>query len=300
MRHQIAPASRLLSDFIAAPVGMRPAQHLAFIGDLHAGRAARAALTEGGRTVTEWAMDGFDGEPWAAPIHEIDGASGIALLEITGPLVKGYDAATAWLYGCASIDRIGLALDDIAAHVAAGRVRALVVVLNTPGGVCIGMRELTDRMVELGRSIPVITHTSDLACSNGMRLAVAGSLFWPTASAMVGCVGTYIALYDYAEMLAAMGIKLELYRAGKYKAWGLPGKETTPEEAAFVQGSVERTNDEFRAFVRARRPGALASDELLEGQWLDGEQAVAGGLADATVSGLPEVLALLAERLHSA
>jgi ClpP class serine protease len=131
-----------------------------------------------------------------------------------------------------------------------------------------------------------------------MRLAVSGTLFFPTASAMTGCIGTYIAMYDYREMLAAMGIKLELYRAGDYKAIGLPGKVTTEKEAAFIQASVDRTNDQFRAFVRSRRPSV--SEDDMQGQWIDGDEAVARGLADATVSGLPEVIARVAEQLGTA
>lgn len=294
-RLQIAPPSRLMADFIAAPVGMKAAHHLSFIGDLHAGRASRAALTEGGRSVTEWFMDDCDGEPWREPLYSIDQATGIALLEITGPLVKGYDDPTAWFYGCASIDRLARSVGEIERHAAVGTVRACIPVLNTPGGVSTGMPELAAQLARLGQRIPVITHSSDLACSNGMRLAVAGTLFYPTASAIVGCIGTYIAMYDYREMLAEMGIKLELYRAGDYKGIGVPGKQTTEKESAFIQSSVERSNDQFKAFVRARRPGAR--DEDMQGQWIEGDEAVERGLADATVSGLDEVLARVAEQL---
>jgi ClpP class serine protease len=297
---RIAPASQLLADFIAAPVGMLPARHLALIGDLHAScHAPRGALTEGGRSVEEWSLaDGCSGEPWCEPLYAVDASTGIALLEVKGPLVKGYDDVTAWAYACASIDRLSRNITELDALVTAGRVRAIVVCLNTPGGVSTGMLELADQLAALAARCPVITHTSDLACSNGMRLALAGSLFLPTASATVGCIGTYIALYDYTEHLRALGIKLELYRAGDYKAIGLAGKATTEREAAFIQASVERSNDQFRAFVRARRP--QAQEEDMQGQWLDGAEAAERGLADAVVSGLPEVITLVAEQLAAA
>jgi ClpP class serine protease len=93
-------------------------------------------------------------------------------------------------------------------------------------------------------------------------------------------------------MLEEWGIKLELYRAGKYKAIGLPGKDTAEDEAKFIQSSVDRSNDIFKDFVRSRRPAA--EESAMEGQWFDGAEAVAYGLADATVSTLDEVLALAA------
>ncbi len=239
----------------------------------------------------------MEGRPWAEPLYAIDAATGIAVLEVTGPLVKGYDDVTAWFWGAASIDRISRNLAELDSLVTAGKVRAIVEVLNTPGGVSIGMPELAAQQVALGQRVPFITHTSDLACSNGMRLAVSGSLFLPTASATTGCIGTYIAMYDYRDMLAQMGIKLELYRAGDLKGIGLPGKETTEKEAAFIQSSVERSNEQFRAFVRSRRPDV--KDEDMQGQWIDGDEAVQRGLADATVTGLPEVIARVAEQLRA-
>lgn len=280
-----AHVGRLLADFIAAPVGMRSENHLSFIGALHSGQIApRAGLTPGTATLNEWIFEGSDG-PWSAPLWTLDAATGLALLEIKGPLVKGYDDFTAWFYECASIDRISAALDEIAA---APGVRALVIVIDSPGGVCIGMPELAAQISDLATRFLVVTHTSDCAASNGMRLAVAGTLFLPTASALVGCIGTYIALYDYSAMLEQMGVKLELYRAGKYKGLTVMGKERTPDEATFLQESVDRCNADFRAFVRARRPGV--ADASLEGQWFDGAQAVELGLADGVVTGLPDVL----------
>ena len=286
---RIAAASQLLADFIASPVGMKPTQHLALIRDLHAGLGMRGALTPGNRSMSEWYMeDGCETQPWRDPIYVVDQTTGVAILEVAGPLVKGYDDLTCWAYGAASIDKISRSLSELSDLHASGRIRAVVEVINSPGGMSTGMPELVAQQTDLADRCLFVTHTSDLAASNGMRMAVAGSRFYPTASATVGCIGTYIALYDYTAYLEEMGIKLELYRAGKYKAVGLPGKPTTDEEKAFIQAEVERSNGVFLDFVRARRPSVPA--EAMEGQWFDGARAVEYGLADRAVSGLPEVL----------
>lgn len=297
-----AAPGRLLTDLIATPVAMMPAAHLGLIGRLHHGepRATRprhgihGALTPGNRTTAEWMMEDLcdlDG-PWSEPIYEVDSATGIGLLEITGPLVKGYDDFTAWYYECASIDRIERALGELANR---ADLRGLVVSINSPGGMSLGMPELSARLAALAARLPVYTFTADQAASNGMRLAVAGTRFYPTASAIVGCIGTYIAFYNLTKHLEEMGIKLELYRSGPYKAIGLEGKDTTTEEAAFIQGEVVRSNEIFLDFVRARRPDA--KDESMQGQWFDGARAVDLGLADGFVTGLPEVVNLLRRKI---
>lgn len=290
-----APLGQLLADFVAAPVGMKPTHHLALIRDLQAGLETRGALTPGTRTLNEWAADGYKGEPWSDPIYAIDATTGVAVMEVCGPIVKGYDDVTCWFYRFASIERMGRALAELEART---DWKALVVVINSPGGMSTGMPELANQLAALASQRLVVTHTSDMAASNGMRLAVAGTQFYPTASATVGCIGTYIALYDYTAMLEEIGIKLELYRAGKYKAIGLPGKATSDEEKAFVQAEVERSNAYFTDFVRARRPQAPA--EAMEGQWFDGNKAVEYGLADRVVTGLPEVMREVAAAVASA
>lgn len=282
---RLASLSQLLADFIAAPVGMKPTHHLALIRDIQSGLGARGALTPGTQTLQEWYMDGCEGEPWKEPIYAIDATTGIAILEVVGPIVKGYDDITCWAWRLASIERIGRALTDLTSRT---DWKAMVVVINSPGGMSTGMPELAAQLAALAGERLVVTHTSDMAASNGMRLAVAGTRFYPTASATVGCIGTYIALYDYTAYLEEMGIKLELYRAGKYKAIGLPGKTSNDEERAFIQAEVDRSNGYFTDFVRARRPQVAA--EAMEGQWFDGARAVEYGLADRTVSGLQEVL----------
>lgn len=274
-----ATVSRLLTDFVAMPVSMHPAQHLSFCRHLHT--AASAPV------VKSYAES--EQKPWEIPCYTVDPATGVALLTISGPLVKGYDDMMCYYFGLASIDRISREVAEVSRR---SDVRSLVINLNTPGGQSTGMPELAQQIATLAAAIPVITHTSDMACSNGMRLAVAGTQFCPTASAMVGCIGTYIAMYNQTQMLEELGIKLELYRAGKYKAIGLAGKDTAEDEAAFIQSSVDRSNEIFKTFVRARRPGCAES--AMEGQWFDGAEAVGYGLADATVASLDEVLALAA------
>jgi ClpP class serine protease len=284
-----AGAHRLLTDFVALPVGMHPAHHLSLIRHLHGITQGAQIPPTNSASYIQWALGGYKGEPWNEPCYAIDAKTGVALLKIEGALVKGYDDATCFIYGLGSINRYQRAVAELSRR---ADVLTLVIDLKTPGGQSTGMPELAQQIADLAARIPVLTHTSDMACSNGMRLAVAGTQFYPAASAMVGCIGTYIAMYNQTKMLEEWGIKLELYRAGKYKAIGLPGKDTAEDEAAFIQGSVNRSNEIFKDFVRARRP--RAEESAMEGQWFDGAEAVAFGLADATVSSLDDVLALAA------
>jgi len=211
--------------------------------------------------------------PWERPLFEV--ADGIATVRVTGAFVKGVDDFTCWWYGLLSTDRLQA---DLAALQADARVRAVILRLNSPGGVSTGMPETADQIMALDAVKPVFAFTSDMACSNGYRVAAAARAILATRSAVVANVGTYIALYNQAEYLKEMGIKLELYRDGALKAIGLYGKETTTAEAEFLQASVARSGAIFKDFVRARRPDV--QDEHLQGQWFDAAEAQTYGLVD--------------------
>ena len=282
-----ASAQQLLADFICSPVAMRGDRLLGTIRDFHTRAAARSERSAAVAALADLRAEMGEDEcwPWERPIFEI--ADGIATVHVAGAFVKGVDDFTCWWWGLMSTDRLQAAL---AALQADARVRAVILRLNSPGGVSTGMPETADQIMALDAVKPVFAFTSDMACSNGYRVAVAARAFLATRSAVVANVGTYIALYNYADYLKELGIRLELYRDGALKAIGLYGKETTEAEAAFLQESVARSGAIFKDFVRARRPDA--KDESLQGQWFDAEQAQSLGLVDLI---MPDEATLRAE-----
>lgn len=77
---------------------------------------------------------------------------------------------------------------------------------------------------------------------------------------------------------------------------GIAGKPLTDEQRAFMDADIDRMNERFLSAVRAARPGV--SDETMQGQWFDGEQAVTAKLADAVVTDLSEVIGELMARMR--
>jgi protease-4 len=222
--------------------------------------------------------------PWEEPIFDVE--NGVATLAVAGPLVKGYDPISCWFWGLASLDRIEQAAEELA-----GRADVAVVVLdiNSPGGMSSGTPECAAavaRMAEAGKLTVAFTDT--MACSAAYWLACACSTIVCTVSCDIGCIGTYIALYDFTKMLEQEGISLELFKRGSFKALGIPGAPLTDEQRTLLDDMVGRTNDRFTGFVKARR-GAVA-DSTMQGQWFDGEQAVALNLADRTIGSRSQLL----------
>jgi signal peptide peptidase SppA len=283
-------STRLLVDFLCNVVAMRSDHHGALIrglaepGQNNRIHVPRSADDDGSGDGEEDVM------PWEEPVYEVK--DGIAVVDVSGPVVKGYSALVCWYYGLMSSDRLEEAIAELETR---ADVAAVVFNFNSPGGMAIGTPEIADAIVRLGESKVTVAFTGVQVCSAAYWMASACSAFFTTKSAIVGSIGTYIAFYDYCEMLKQWGISLELFRAGSLKAIGVMGKPITDEERAFLTDSVNRTNAGFTGFVKSRRAGV--ADSTMQGQWFDGAQAVELKLADAVVPNLSAVVSGLRQNM---
>jgi ClpP class serine protease len=148
----------------------------------------------------------------------------------------------------------------------------IVLDINSPGGSTLGMTEVIstlDGLRAAGKRIVAYTDTEAASC--GYFLASSATEIWAAPSALVGCIGTYIAALDDSRQWEMDGLKLKLFRDGAIKAVGHPGKVWTPEEESFLQGLVDSASARFKGYVRARRPGV--TDEDMQGQWWSAQDA---------------------------
>lgn len=295
----LAPSSAvsgaLLSDLLCSPVCMRADRLSAFVLPLvqqlspRATPEQRAGALGPVRPISRISVSGEDGDepdvmPWDEPCYSVE--DGVAIVRIEGPIVKGYDNLTCWWYGCMSTDKLEQALGEIMTRM---DVLAVVLVVRSPGGMATGTPEASALIAQLAAQKLVVAVTDTMACSAAYWMGCAAPTLFTTVSADVGCIGTYIALYDYTEMLKEWGIKLELFKRGKYKAIGVMGNPLDKAAREFLDRDCGRTNDRFLAAVRAHRPGV--TDSTMEGQWFDGEEAVQLKLADQVVGSVAEVVA---------
>jgi protease-4 len=193
----------------------------------------------------------------------------------------------------------GLDLNDTEATLreaqADPRVQGIVLHFNSPGGTVTGIPELAALITEINATKPVIAFTDAQCCSAAYWLASACDSIVVTPTADVGSIGVYSALVDESAAWAQEGYKLELMKAGKHKAMGIPGLPLAPEDRALIQAEVDSIYAMFTADVVANRArtGAQVAEETMQGQTFMGGSAVAVGLADRVVGSLTDLLAAL-------
>ncbi len=270
--------AQLLTPLLSRPPLIQPEYLQTFLARLNTLTAPKAAF----------------GKSQDSPGYCVGVSEGIALVDIRGPLYKGLDPHMCDWFGIASVDRLQETLEDLQSR---EDVKAVVFNINSPGGVVTGIPETSALMASLSASKLTVAFTDTMCCSAAYWIACKCRVVTTTLSASVGSVGTVLALYDYTALLKKAGITLHLFKRGELKGLGIPGKELTEADSAYLDEMVGRTNDRFLAAVKQAR-GQL-DPAVLQGQSFDGEEAVSNGLADQLVSGLTEVITSVYDAIQS-
>lgn len=196
----------------------------------------------------------------------------VAVVTVEGPLdtragwwCDGYDEIT---------ERAAMALAD-------PKVRALVLSLDSPGGMAAGnldaARTLRSLIEQSGK--PCVAHAGTMACSAAYALACAADAIHLTADGVVGSIGTIATVYDRAEANELRGLNVKVVRSGTLKADPHPDVPLTDASVARVRARINELAGMFSAWVAERRP-AMGDPLALQGASVYGADAVAKGVAD--------------------
>lgn len=215
-------------------------------------------------------------------------AGAVAVIPLLGVIQQREDIWT----------RMGFATSStrFAANVTAAaqdpNVKAIVLDVDSPGGVVSGTPEAADVVYSLRGTKPIIAVSNGLDASAAYWITSAADEVISSPSSYTGSIGVWTLLADETEFWANLGIKLDMVKAGKWKAIGNPWERVTEEVRERFQSSVNASYDLFVKAV-ARNRGAKAADVRAgygEGDILNATEAKAAGLVDR-IATLDETIA---------
>lgn len=131
------------------------------------------------------------------------------------------------------------------------RVKAVFLVIESPGGTAAGTKELADAVNSFSK--PIHAHIEDIGASAAYWVASQADTITANEPALVGSIGTYAVVHDLSGKAAAEGIKVHVVRAGTRKGSGVPGTEITAEDISEIQSIVDSRNDLFLRSVSEGR-----------------------------------------------
>jgi protease IV len=171
-------------------------------------------------------------------------------------------------------------------------VEAVIVRINSPGGVAVAGEALYGALRELGTTKPLVAVIDGMGTSAAYLAASASEHIVARNGSIVGSIGVLVQFPDVSRLLDTVGVTMHEVRSGELKAQ--PSVFAPPSEAAI--GELETLiGDNFSWFVdqvAERRGISEASIRAFEGSVYTGSRAVDLGLVDE-VGGQEEALAYL-------
>ena len=197
-------------------------------------------------------------------------------------------------------------VDDLVRELKAHRenpvVRAVVLRINSPGGVVAPTQELHDALRRVrAAGKPVVASLGAVAASGGYYAAVAADRIYANPGTLTGSIGVIMQLANVEALMKKVGVDYVVVKAGAFKDTPSFARAMTPEERRVLQALLDDVHGQFIGAVAAGRRldrGQVAG--FADGRVFSGMQARAlhmvdalGGLEDAieaaaTLAGLPK------------
>lgn len=172
---------------------------------------------------------------------------------------------------------------DIQAALDDDSVNQIILDVDSPGGIAVGLMELGDFIFKARQVKPITAVTNHLNASAAFYITSQATRVVSTPSGETGGIGVFTRHIDISRMLEAQGVTVTLISAGENKTEGNMFEPLSEKARDRLQQMVNEVNNDFVAKVaRGRRVSAAKVNESFgQGRLLTAEEALEVGMIDA-------------------
>jgi signal peptide peptidase SppA len=174
--------------------------------------------------------------------------------------------------------------EAIAQAFEAKRVRAIALILNSPGGAPAQCSLISAHIRRLAaeKNIPVFAFVEDVAASGGYWLACAADEIYAQGTSIVGSIGVISAGFGFDRLIEKYDVTRRVHTSGKDKAFLDPFRPEKSDDVQRLKDIQADMHAAFKEWVHERRGARLngAESELMEGAFWTGAGALQRGLID--------------------
>lgn len=205
-------------------------------------------------------------------------SAGKAIVPIHGTLINRFSASWGYVTGYNFIR------GQVAAAAMDPEVSAIVLDINSFGGMCAGCAETADAIYAARETKPVIGVVDAYAYSAGYMLASAASRLVVTPTGGVGSIGVVATHINMGPMLDKFGIEVTFIHAGAKKVDGNPYESLSERAKAGIQREVDAHYDIFVGQVVRNRGMTDKAVRGTEAGTYTADEAKAMGMVDAVAA----------------
>ena len=158
------------------------------------------------------------------------------------------------------------------------RVDGIVLDIDSPGGTVAGTPEAAQAVEFASERKPVAVYTGGMMASAAYWIGAPADAIFAAPSASIGSIGVYSAFMDQSRAMEMAGLKTELFKAGTFKAMGVPGVPLTDEQRELLQSRIDEIYDWFTSVVMINRRDVANS--TMQGQTFMASEAMERNLID--------------------
>jgi len=171
---------------------------------------------------------------------------------------------------------------DLRRHRENPLVKAVVIRINSPGGVVAPTQELhtaLQRVREAGK--PVVASLGAVAASGGYYVAVAADRIYANPGTLTGSIGVIMQLANLESLFKKVGVEWVVVKAGQFKDIGNIARPMTAEERRVLQALLDDVHGQFiAAVVDGRKLDRTEVKTIADGRIFSGAQAKANRMVD--------------------
>jgi protease IV len=192
------------------------------------------------------------------------GSDGVGLVEVKGIIIDGQE----------TVRQLRVLKKD-------KRVKAVVLRVDSPGGVVGPSQEISAEVKGLARVKKVVVSMGSVAASGGYYVSAPATLIYANPGTITGSIGVLMKFSNIEGLMGKVGMKAFTLKTGKFKDVGSPVRTMTPDERRMLQGVIDSTHAQFvQAVAEGRRLPVAEVRRIADGRIFSGEQALALKLVD--------------------
>lgn len=158
-------------------------------------------------------------------------------------------------------------------------VKAVLLRIDSPGGTASASHEIATEVARMKK--PVVSSIGDVGASGAYMIASQSDEIVATPVSAVGSIGVILTVPEISDLADKLGVKMRIFKKGRYKDAGTPFRGLTPSETAMIDEDLQLVYDEFIDIVAEGRD--MDRDEVVElatGWAWSGSRAKELGLVD--------------------
>ncbi len=126
-------------------------------------------------------------------------------------------------------------------------IKGVLLKVNSPGGAVPPSVEVAYAIKELNQIKPVVAYASGIMASGSYYASIWTQKIIANPGSMIGSIGVIMQTVDASELIAKIGIKPQVVKAGEYKESGTPTRAWTQKEKQELE---KITNNTYEMFIK--------------------------------------------------